>query len=46
MGWEQLENRACTTVSQHVHPSLTHLSGVMEPEPPSDGTGLCSAMPG
>ncbi|HTT50285.1 MAG TPA: alkyl sulfatase dimerization domain-containing protein [Streptosporangiaceae bacterium] len=30
-GLEQLENRACTTVSQHVHPSLTHLSQVMEP---------------
>lgn len=30
-GLEQLENRACTAVSEHVHPSLTHLSQVMEP---------------
>jgi len=30
-GLEQLENRACTAVSQDVHPNLTHLSQVMEP---------------
>ncbi len=30
-GLEQLENRACTTVSEHVDPNLTHLSQVMEP---------------
>ena len=30
-GLEDLENRACTDVSPHVHPELTHLSRVMEP---------------
>lgn len=30
-GLEQLENRAYTAVSPHVHPNLTHLSQVMEP---------------
>lgn len=30
-GLEQLENRAVTEASPHVHPNLTHLSAVMEP---------------
>ena len=30
-GLEDLHNRACTQVSPHVHPNLTHLSEVMEP---------------
>ena len=30
-GLEDLHNHACTQVSPHVHPDLTHLSEVMEP---------------
>ena len=30
-GLEDLHNHACTQVSPHVHPNLTHLSEVMEP---------------